>query len=263
MADQSDDIKNLFTRLGLDPSHYQQIRATTAVDAAAELLPCWALLQPATLAVQPVAIVPPATVMSAAPAMPPPRKPEPLPPDAMTLSSLSAALLGAAQDIVRAETAAQPELEEDESAAPSALASALSQVSPAEGLQSLFQSVKESQAAVYQPSGIEDAPTERPTVRLPGRAPKVASRSMAGADLPARQSRETTQAVHQAQLREMPQARSASRLGPRPGVTLKLDPIPAVPPVAEGRLRFTAPPERGDGESLPDVFRRLARHPQG
>lgn len=244
MADQSDDIKNLFTKLGLDPSHYQQIRATSTTAAASEPPPRWPLLQPAASAIKPVVIAPtpaPAAVLAAvvAPAPPPPRKPEPLPPDAMSLSSLSAALLGAAQDIVRAEIAAQPELEE-ESTAPSALASAQSQVSPAEGLQSLFQSVKESQAAVYPPNDTENAPTERPTVRLPSETLK-------------------------------PTTQSHTPLGPKPAVTIRsapmADPVttPVVPIMVEGRLRFSAPqstPEGASGESLQDVFRRLSRHPQ-
>ena len=259
MAEQGDEIKNLFTKLGLDPTHYQQIRASTDT-AAGKPPPRWTLLQPVTSPIQPVVIAPaPAPVVVpaavAAPAPPPPRKPEPLPPDAMALSSLSAALLGAAQDIVRAETAAQPELEEESE--PSALASALSQVSPAEGLQSLFRSVKESQAAVYQPKGTEEAPTERPTVRLPGEVLKVASRPAAG--------REATQTL-QKPLREMPPPRSASRLGPKPGVTVRLDPVttPVVPTAVEGRLRFSAPmpaPETTRGEPLSDVFRRLSRRP--
>lgn len=260
MAEHGDEIKNLFMKLGLDPTHYQQIRASTSAPTAAA--PRWTLLQPAASVIEPVVIAPaPAAVGTPEP--PPPRKPEP-PPDALSLSSLSAALLGAAQDIVRAETAAQPELEEE--SAPSALASALSQVSPAEGLQSLFQSVKEAQTTAYQPSGAEEAPTERPTVRLPGEVLKVPNRPAVGGGLAAHRGREATQTL-QRPLREIPPPRSASRLGPRPGATMPIDPVttPVVPAVIEGRLRFSAPvpaPEGARGEPLSDVFRRLSRRPQ-
>ena len=232
MADQSDEIKNLFTKLGFDPSHYQQIRST-ATGTVAEPPPRRTLLQPATAAIQAAPIVP-AAAPAAAPA---PRKPEPVL-DAPLMSSLSAALLGAAEDIVRAEAAAQPELDEIESAI-SALASAQSQVSPAAGLQSLFKSVKESQAAVYRPSSIEDAPTERPTVRLSAELQQRANAPASGADQTRSSNGGRTQTL-QSPLPDQPASRSASRLGPKPGAM--------------------SAPEGAAAESLTEVFRRLARH---
>lgn len=239
MADQSDEIKNLFTKLGFDPSHYQQIRSMTT-GTVAEPPSRRTLLQPATAAIQPAPIVPAPAVMAATvatAAAPAPRKPEPVL-DAPLMSSLSAALLGAAEDIVRAEAAAQPELDEIESAI-SALASAQSQVSPAAGLQSLFKSVKESQAAVYRPSSIEDAPTERPTVRLSAELLQRANAPATSADQTSSSSGVRTQTL-QSPLPEQPAPPSASRLGPKPGAL--------------------SAPEGAAAESLMEVFRRLARH---
>lgn len=236
MADQSDEIKNLFTKLGFDPSHYQQIRSTTT-GTVAEPPPRRTLLQPATAAIQAASIVPTPAVMAATAAAPAPRKPEPVL-DAPLMSSLSAALLGAAEDIVRAEAAAQPELDEIESAI-SALASAQSQVSPAAGLQSLFKSVKESQAAVYRPNSIEDAPTERPTVRLSAELLQRANAPAISADQNPSSSGVRTQTL-QSPLLGQPDPHSASQLGPKPGAV--------------------SAPEGASAESLTEVFRRLARH---
>jgi len=189
MAQNSDDIKNLFMNLGLNPGDYHEIRsAPTASSTVSEAPRRWSLLQSApplkNLTLPPVQKAPAATppaVMTASPAPAPVlavAPPAVAPPMA---SALPSALLAAAQDIARAELEAasrpmspapvtiapplpipklsplpEPVITAAPAPAPSVLPSSLSaafeQAAPVDGLQSLFQSVKEPQTAALKPA---------------------------------------------------------------------------------------------------------------
>ncbi len=277
MAEKNDDIKNLFLNLGLNPSDYHEIRtAPTANVTVSEAPRRWSLLQSAAA---PAAVKPLASMSGLAaagpaikPAMPSPpavmAAAEPAP--EMSLATLSAALLGAAEDIVRAETAARPTAGQAAkpaaavapvapAALPTALANALSQVNPVDGLQSLFQSVKEPQTVSVLPSA-DDRPTERCTDQLFDKGPAATSFADRVAALPpsflSPASRVSNPSDEPA-TRHMP---PPSRLGPLPSPAMM--PPAAAAPAASGRLRFAKPAAEaaaGHGESLQDVFRRLAR----
>lgn len=272
MAEKNDDIKNLFMNLGLNPSDYHEIRTAPSANATVSEAPRrWSLLQAAAAkpvaSPAPLAKLVPAPGVAAAPAQMPASAPAG---ELGGVGSLSAALLAAAQDIARAETRAETRpaaaatptpaasiVPAAASALPSALADAFVQAAPVDGLQSLFQSVKEPQT-VAQPRDEPARPTERRTDQLLASAP-VMTPTQRAATLPAPPAIATLQALTPSD--EEPVTRHApptpSRLGPVP------TPVAAAPvPAASGRLRFgssmaeTAPVH---GESLRDVFRRLSR----
>lgn len=281
MAEKNDDIKNLFMNLGLNPSDYHEIRTAPSANATVSEAPRrWSLLQaasgkpaaaPAALTQNPSAFSAPVaasavTAATTAPSLPPLG-------DLGGAGSLSAALLAAAQDIARAETrgdvatpaAPRPAAPTAPTAGvlPAALADAFVQATPADGLQSLFQSVKEPQTVSVAPaSGDEARPTERRTDQMFTTVPSAMSPAARAATLPPPAlapaivpMKAFMASDDEPVTRHVPP--SASRLGPVP------TPAPVMTaPAASGRLRFgtgTAEPPPAHGESLRDVFRRLSR----
>ncbi|MES2682864.1 MAG: BcsR/BcsP family cellulose biosynthesis protein [Pseudomonadota bacterium] len=273
MAEKNDDIKQLFSHLGLNPNDYQEIRsAPTASATVTEAPRRWSLLQaaaPARHAQAPVA----AGLPVAAPPVTQPLPAAAPQPDAMTASNLfSAALRATAEDILRAETSGSiaPRAAPSTAAValPSALSAALAEPSADQGLQSLFQSVKEPQTVSIIPPAPEVLVTQRRTELIFDRPPVPTSLTeRAGAMAP-----EPTKAVldmspiSMQYSPEEPETRYSpppSRLGPVP-VTAPSMPEPAAPAAAgSGRLRFAASaaaaPAASHGESLQDVFARLSR----
>ena len=262
MAEKNDDIKNLFMNLGLNPSDYHEIRTAPTANATVSEAPRrWSLLQAAAA---PKTIVP---IPLPQAAMIPPSVPV-VAIEQPPVASLSAALLAAAQDIARAESTAPPKLEKPAAAAsvlPSALADALLEPSPADGLQSLFQSVKEPQTVSVVPVPKESPlVTARPTDQFNGApvagaslAERVATLPEARTPLLPEPSARLVDAQDEPATRYTPQP---SRLGPIPSAVVA--PSVPVPAPAAGRLRFVTPAAQqasGHGESLQDVFRRLSR----
>jgi hypothetical protein len=286
MAEKSDDIKNLFMNLGLNPSDYHEIRSAPTANATVSEAPRrWSLLQaaqplrnlnipaapaapvaaPAPVAMpafaEPATLAPPTVVpVAAAAAMPP-----------LMASALPSALLAAAEDIARAEVSRgappsrarapeqPPTVEPVQSALPSSLSAAFAEPLPADGLQSLFQSVKEPQTASINPL---DAPryTERRTDQLHHTPPTSSPAARAAA----------MSALADAEPETRYAAPPASRLGPLPTAVASAPPraetAPAAAPAAPVKLRFGAAPAEpaaANGESLQDVFRRLSRENRG
>lgn len=293
MAEKNDDIKNLFMNLGLNPSDYHEIRTAPSANATVSEAPRrWSLLQaaaskpaaaPTPLAQGPSAFSAPVAAGAFGAASAPAVAPS-LPPlgDLGGANSLSAALLAAAQDIARAETRSDLRVDSRSevtaptvvtpaakiipaaSALPAALADAFVQATPVDGLQSLFQSVKEPQTVSVPPLQGEDArPTERRTDQIFSSTPAALSPTQRAASLPPAPAPTPALAPMKAFMAsdDEPVTRhappSASRLGPIPA------PAPmASTPAAAGRLRFAntaVEPPLAHGDSLRDVFRRLSR----
>lgn len=283
MAEKSDDIKQLFSHLGLNPNDYHEIRSAPTANATVSEAPRrWSLLQAAAPQrhVQPALPQALLTAVAAAPVAPP----APLPSPAMGQSLLPAALLAAAEDILRAEATggALPRRPVSAEQAPTrepAMAEPVADL----GLQSLFQSVKEPQTAAHMPPLHDEPlrPTERRTEMILDTPPPVLAepavrglsfgeraapppRPAAAVPLPPAQEPETRYAAPP----PVP-----SRLGPVPAApaapAVAIMPAPTPAPLApaapgSGRLRFSggvreAAAGNGNGESLQDVFRRLSR----
>lgn len=266
MVEKKDDIKQLFSHLGLNPSDYQEIRSAPSANATVSEAPRrWSLLQSAAS----VSRVAPRSIAPATMARPkqsatvhalgPVSMPAPLmqtavePPVAGSASNLPAALLAAAQDIARAELMSQSSVRPASAVAaakpvelPAALSKAFAVSTPANDLQSLFQSVREPQAAPEpdvdeSPRPAAERRTDQLHVERPvsGKAGSVSVPSLglservlrmppvpAVAPMPATSA---PQAVPEAETRHMP---PLSRLGPmqaHPGV--RAEPKPAVTPV--------------------------------
>lgn len=141
MSEKSDDIKQLFSHLGLNPSDYQEIRSAPSANATVTEAPRrWSLLQatskqPLPTKVAPILNTPPAAVPSAVPRAPAPATPSQW-----------------AELLPRATTAS--------AAVPTVAAPAPVADQPlAEGLRSLFQSVRE-------PVPVAPLPTA-PTLAVP------------------------------------------------------------------------------------------------
>lgn len=269
MAEKNDDIKNLFMNLGLNPNDYHEIRTAPTANATVSEAPRrWSLLQaaaaPKTIVPIPLpqtAMIPPSVPVASVEAPP--------------VVSLSAALLAAAQDIARAESTAQPKFEKPAAAPsvlPSALAEALLEPSPADGLQSLFQSVKEPQTVSVVPTPKEPPlVTARPTDQLHGASPMAVSITERAATLPEMRAPLLSEPVARlVDAHDEPATRytpQPSRLGPIPSPVVAPSVVSApVPTPASGRLRFAVPAAEqasGHGESLQDVFRRLSRDNRG
>lgn len=292
MAEKNDDIKNLFMNLGLNPSDYHEIRTAPSSNATVSEAPRrWSLLQAAAGK----AAAAPATLglgSSALPAAVPAPSSAP-PADTGSVGSLSAALLAAAQDIARAETQPRPAVATPAAlivpaasagVLPAALADAFVQSTPVDGLQSLFQSVKEPQTLAVMPlQGQEAMPTERRTDQLMGSAPVATPSLMSPAQRAAGMPSAAVASPVMAPMKvfmandDEPVTRHApppaSRLGPAPSPAAAASP-PAVSPApapaavqtpvatGAGRLRFASAAVEAapvHGESLRDVFRRLSR----
>ena len=166
MSEKSDDIKQLFSHLGLNPNDYQEIRSAPTANATATEAPRrWSLLQaiapqqPVAPRVAPVAnfaaaVAPTASVLPAALA---------------PMLSPTAALAAVRASSVRDEAANMPPpvLGPDPVEAISGRGSAST---TSESLHSLFQSVKEPQTVAAPPppppSSAMNLPPDRPTDRL-------------------------------------------------------------------------------------------------
>ena len=277
MADKSDDIKQLFSHLGLNPNDYHEIRSAPTANATVSEVPRrWSLLQAAAAprSVQPV--MPQALLTAVAPV------PVPAPPAAMSQSLLPAALLAAAEDILRAEATGGSSLRRP-ALAEQAPRREPAMIEPAAdlGLQSRFQSVKEPQTAAYVPPlrGEPVRPSERRTEMILDTPPPVlaepAMRGLSFAERAAPLPKPVASALPAA-IADEPETRYApppSRLGPvpmppiAPVIAVAPTPTPTPAPLApaapgSGRLRFVTnvrEPAASNGESLQDVFRRLSR----
>lgn len=283
MAEKNDDIKNLFLNLGLNPNDYQEIRSAPTANATVSEAPRrWSLLQaaapkpvtaPAPLPAATLSTVPPASAVA--------------PPGPNTLS---AALLAAARDIARVENGQMPAAEAAApvtapapalAVLPSALADAFAQPVHGDGLQSLFQSVKEPQTVtvISQPREEENRRTERPADPAFVPPPVAASLVQRAASLPERAPTLLPEPPSRLLTGDEPETRYAapppSRLGPVPVAApapvsapvptpvVAAKPAAAAAPVAvaSGLLRIAVPVAEvgvGHGESLQDVFRRLS-----
>lgn len=297
MAEKSDDIKNLFLNLGLNPSDYHEIRSAPSANVTVSEAPRrWSLLQPgagakptglpiasvASVAAVPVPIIRPAAVArpvaapAAAPAVPV-SSADPI----SAAVSLPAALLAAAQDIARAEAQSYGLADSPVSlsrGAASVSPPAAAVPTPAEGLQSLFQSVKEPTTVAQRPHRDVEPPTERRTDQLYSRTPAATSPTQRAAALPEARSALLAEPVRPliAGSQDEPETRHAprpSRLGPMPVAAASAQASPrqpiqpaTAPAESAGRLRFAsgvaAAPvsSAGRGDSLQDVFRRLSSH---
>lgn len=266
MAEKSDDIKQLFSHLGLNPNDYHEIRSAPTANATVSEAPRrWSLLQaapapvsiaqqmarPSALAAAPVAVAsvaaaPAVTSLLAAAAVseaPPTFEPQPVP-QALP-ADLSAALL------------AQP-----------VAASAL------DDLQSLFQSVKEPQTVSSFDSdkgGEESRLTGRRTDQLFQKspvAPSLAARAASFDQLHAPVAAPTPQSLLP-EVADEPETRYAvpsSRLGPIPVAAPLAAPAPVpVAAIGNGRLNLrldapgSAPASKKTNETMQDVFRRLSQ----
>lgn len=265
MAEKSDDIRQLFSHLGLNPGDYHEIRSAPLANATVGEAPRrWPLLQS-----------PPAQPASIAPAVAPVAVPQ------AVLASLlpdPAPAPYVAPPVESPAPAAEPPAQ---SVLPSVLSAVLATPAPQTDLQSLFLSVKEPQTAAALPIFPPDDPTpvtpERRTAQISPVTPealsvsrRAAAMSPEPAPMPVTQDPET---------RYSP----PSRLGPVPApprpvpvaapapapVAPPRAPVAAVAPAAAGaKLRFHASPVAvsgaapvapvAGGESLSDVFRRLS-----
>lgn len=288
MAEKSDDIKNLFLNLGLNPGDYHEIRSAPTANATVSEAPRrWSLLQAA--AIKPVAAMPApvAAAFELPPALaaaPPVAPPSASSPQDAIFSSMSA-LLAAAQDITRAEASLSPEVERPTeiltasriqpqpppvpASLPPALQETFAVSNSHDGLQSLFQSVKEPQTVSVIPA--QPPQGGRRTDQLRERAPVSASLSQRAASMMDNVSGPLSSSPppRLVDFSDEPETRYApqpSRLGPVPAPSA---PAPVATPVLaalDGRLRFTpaaAQSVAGHGESLQDVFRRLSRDNRG
>ena len=285
MAEKSDDIKQLFSHLGLNPNDYHEIRSAPTANATVSEAPRrWSLLQAAAPQrhVQPA--MPQALLTAAAPMPVPAPVPVSVPPQAMAQSLLPAALLAAAEDILRAEATGgsplrrQPLSEQLPTREP-VMAEPVTDL----GLQSLFQSVKEPQTAAHMPPLHQELgrPTERRTEMILDTPPPVLAEPVArglsfaerAAPLPKPAAAAPSVMDDEPETRYAAPPPAPSRLGPvpiptiAPAIAIVAPPVPApIAPAApgSGRLRFSSAvrePSAGSGndESLQDVFRRLAR----
>ena len=298
MAQKNDDIKNLFMNLGLNPSDYHEIRSAPMANVTMTDAPRrWSLLQstrspskssaklsavsPAPKPAPMASVDQPSSAVSRATAQP---YSEPVVAQAMP-ESLSAALLAAAQDIVRAETTERPAGMDDPRVGRAlqaaskmpAPANEVLQQSPSDGLQSLFQSVKEPKPANVIPVAADVAPQPgRRTDRLAqGEVPLVSqsisdrANRMPEPAVPA----QIAAALSAAVAKDEPETRLAqpkSRLGPIPSAASVQPSAQAPAPVAkEGKLKLSIPKPSADaspavhGESLQGVFQRLSRENRG
>jgi len=294
MAEKSDDIKNLFMNLGLNPNDYHEIRtAPTANATVAEAPRRWSLLQaaPAPKSLNsvvpgalPAGTPPPASasVASLMAAVAPPA-PAPVAAPVEDASALPAALFAAARDILRAEEDAvsrggMPSRSKLPDAAPRTVepapapapAPAALTIPPraeprGDGLESLFQSVKEP--VTQMPTAAPPAPERRTDQLRPGPVATTPTQRVAAFDAAARGDDVET--------RYLPPP-AASRLGPVPAPAPA--PLPTLPPaaplvaggvpppLAAPRIRVpqvAAPAAPVHGESLQDVFARLSRQNRG
>jgi len=279
MAEKNDDIKNLFLNLGLNPNDYQEIRSAPTANATVNEAPRrWSLLQAAA----PKPVLAPAAVPPAAPSQAA-ASPAPGP------NTLSAALLAAARDIARADSAQLPAAEIGPvapvtapapamAALPSVLADAFAQPVDGDGLQSLFQSVKEPQtvSGLKPPQEEEHRPTERHLEPVFAAPPITVSPAQRAASLPERVPPLLAARPSRLMASDEPETRYAapppSRLGPMPvAAPVPVPDLVAAPvagpkstasaPVASGLLKIAVPVASaglGHGESLQDVFRRLS-----
>ncbi|MES2884727.1 MAG: BcsR/BcsP family cellulose biosynthesis protein [Pseudomonadota bacterium] len=291
MAEKSDDIKQLFSHLGLNPNDYHEIRSAPTANATVSEAPRrWSLLQAAAPQRHVQPLIPQTLLTAVAPVPVPVLAPAaaPRPSVFMGQSLLPAALLAAAEDILRAEAGGgaslrQPTATEQAPTREPVMAEPVSDL----GLESLFQSVKEPQTAAYMPplhqgpvraaeprtEMILDTPPPvhaEPAVRGLSFAERAApSPKLAAAALPAMAEEPETRYSAPPQV--------PSRLGPvpmppiRPAAVIVAAPAPAPVPVpiapaapGSGRLRFATGAKEpagghGNGESLQDVFRRLSR----
>lgn len=269
MAEKNDDIKNLFLNLGLNPSDYHEIRSAPTANATVSEAPRrWSLLQAAAA---PKSLIKPATPL---PTLTPAVTAAPIEAPQPPAATLSAALLAAARDIARAEAntsapVASPAAVSVPATAPAALpsilAEAFAQPTSSDGLQSLFQSVKEPQtvSVAPQPDGVNGV-GERRTDQLYSKSPMATSPSMRAAALPEQAPARLLVADDEPETRHA--APMLSRLGPVPPPPPP--PIVSAPPApaSSGQLRFATPAAEagsGHGESLQDVFRRLSRDNRG
>lgn len=285
MAEKSDDIKQLFSHLGLNPNDYHEIRSAPTMNATVSEAPRrWSLLQavpaaagsptPGAEALR--SLVPPAPV-----AVP---KPSPVP--AALLAAVAPPPPQPVAPRLEKPADAPPTLEPAPAAIalPTDLSAALfaNPAPPSDGLHSLFQSVKEPQTAAAYPAdyGNGAGQGERRTDQLfqkPSATPSLASRvadfdEVQPALLPTPQSLLPT-------ADDEPETRYAappSRLGPIPA-TPPVTPAafvpapsavaapPATPAAGDGRLKLRLGQSGSAGgtdaparESMQDVFRRLS-----
>lgn len=280
MAEKSDDIKQLFSHLGLNPNDYHEIRSAPTMNATVSEAPRrWSLLQAV-----PVAAASPApgaeALRSPGPAaLAAVPRPSPLPTALLAAVAPAAPQPPAARPEKPAESA--PTLEPAPAATLPTDLSALFASQPAppsDGLHSLFQSVKEPQTAAAYPAdyGNGAGQGERRTDQLfqkPSTTPSLAARV---ADFDEVQPAPPTPQSLLPMADDEPETRYAappSRLGPIPSVpaaAVAATPVvpaaaAATPAAGEGRLKLrlgqpgaaeaASEPAR---ESIQDVFRRLA-----
>ena len=267
MAEKSDDIKQLFSHLGLNPNDYHEIRSAPTMNATVSEAPRrWSLLQavpaaagsptPGAEALR--SLVPPAPV-----AVP---KPSPVP--AALLAAVAPPPPQPVAPRLEKPADAPPTLEPAPAAIalPTDLSAALfaNPAPPSDGLHSLFQSVKEPQTAAAYPADYGNGA---------GLASRVADfDEVQPALLPTPQSLLPT-------ADDEPETRYAappSRLGPIPA-TPPVTPAafvpapsavaapPATPAAGDGRLKLRLGQSGSAGgtdaparESMQDVFRRLS-----
>lgn len=266
MAEKSDDIRQLFSHLGLNPGDYHEIRSAPLANATVGEAPRrWPLLQ--SPPAQPAHIAPAAAPVAVPQAVLASLLPDPVP----------APHVAPPVEAPAPAPAAEPSAH---SVLPSVLSAVLATPAPQSDLQSLFLSVKEPQTAAALPI-FPDDPTpvtpERRTAQISPVTPealsvsrRAAAMSPEPAPMPVTQDPETRYAP-------------PSRLGPvpvspRPAPVVAPAPAPAAPPrapvapaapaAAGAKLRFQASPVAASGaapaapaaagESLGDVFRRLS-----
>lgn len=249
MAEKSDDIKQLFSHLGLNPSDYREIRSAPSANATVSEAPRrWSLLQSVPRVANP-SIVPVrvnATVMQAVP------KPSALP------SALLAALPQAPiRSVLPVAAMTRPV---------SVAAAFVSPVMPAAVPLRVSPNARDELVSIFQSVGAVRVPTapvdELPSIRLTEwqRQPeKVPARTMepsmdSGSHLQAVAARasETASARAAASAVDALVTKAASARAPQP----------QAPAVASGRLKLKlsgrSGSPQGEGELLQDVFRRLS-----
>lgn len=248
MAEKSDDIKQLFSHLGLNPSDYREIRSAPSANATVSEAPRrWSLLQ----SVPRAANAPIAAVRVSAPAMQVASQPSVLP------SALLAALPQAPIRSVlpAAATVARP-VPAVAAFAPAVMPAAVpppARPSARDELVSIFQSVgtvRVPTAPVDELPSIRLTEWQRQSEKVPVPAPvRAAERSM---DLSNHLQAVSARASAMASAMDAPMTRAAPARASQPQAAA----------VASGRLKLKlggrSSPQQEQGECLQDVFRRLA-----
>lgn len=240
MAEKSDDIKQLFSHLGLNPSDYQEIRSAPSANATVTETPRrWSLLQATSKHPLPTKVAPIVPTTSGPSAMPPPiSAPAAVPRAAAPATPAQWAALSprATVSVPMAPVVVPP---------PAVPAPVADDQPLAEGLRSLFQSVREPPPVAPLPSAptLLVPPPAEPSAdevyrelrgNAPGRAapPPENPPPPAWAGYDAEQETRYALPPATAQHAVPPPAPKAAAASPPRALSTPPTPVPAPPPVA-------------------------------